>query len=156
MMILFFLGAILIGFIIGIIIVWRFMEKVVSSIERTSEKHAALFRLMNNWVINYQNKSKLSNVLRKMGINTVAIYGLSNVGETLYNELNGSEIEVMYGIDQSVEFFGKLPVYKKEDLLPQVDLIIVTAITSYKEIEAELIKKVNYKIMSIEEIILMA
>ena len=155
MMILAFLGVFGIGFIIGVIIVWRFMEKVVFSIEKISEKHAALFRLMNNWVINYQNKSKLSDGLEEMGIRTVAIYGLSCVGETLYNELVGTGIEVKYGIDQSIEFFGKLPVYKKEDMLPQVDLIIVTAITSYKDIEAELIKKVNCRIISIEEIILM-
>lgn len=156
MMILVFIGAFLFGLIIGIIIIWRFMEKVVFSIEKISEKHAALFRLMNNWVINYQNKNALSNNLRKMDINTVAIYGLGSVGETLYNELDSSEIEVKYGIDQSVEFFGRLPVYKKEDHLPQVDLIIVTAITSYKDIEMELIKKIDCQIMSVEEVILMS
>ena len=154
MMILISILAFIIGLIIAIMLVWSFMEKVVFSVEKTSEKHAALFRLMNNWVYLYQNKKSISNYLIENDVHTVAIYGLSNVGETLYNELIDSDVKVIYGIDQSIEFFGNIPVYKNSDMLPKVDMIIVTAITSYKDIERELKNRVDFEIASLEEIIL--
>lgn len=155
MILLFLLIAFMIGIAVGAIIIWKFMDKVVFSVEKLSEKHAALFRVMRNWVYNYQNGKTLSEYLIQNKFNTIAIYGLGNLGETLYNELCDSDIRVIYGIDQSVEFFGNIPVYKKTDFLPDVDLIIVTAITSYKEVERELRERIGCKIISIEELVLM-
>ncbi len=155
MMIFIFVLTFIIGIAVGSILIWNFMEKVVLSVEKISEKHAALFRLMNNWTRNYQNKKNISEYLKNNGISTVAIYGLGDVGETLYNELNATDVQILYGIDQSVDYFCNIPIYKKNDLIPEVDLIIVTAITAYKDIEVELSKKIRCKIISIEELVLM-
>lgn len=70
------------------------------------------------------------------------------------DELSGTDIEVVYGIDKNAEsIYLNINVVTIEGNLEEVDAVVVTAITFYDEIEAELSKKLKCPIVSLEDIL---
>lgn len=119
-----------------------------------SEKHLKMFLLMDQWMENKKNGKELESYFNKYGMKQIAIYGMSYIGQRVYEELKGSNIEVAYGIDKNEkEVYSDLVLYKPTDKLPEVDAIIVTAFCFYRDIERELSKNTDVPIISIEEII---
>lgn len=119
-----------------------------------ADKHLTILRLFNQWIVLYQEGKSIVNYFQKNHIKSVAIYGMSYVGERLYDELKGSDIEVKYAIDRnSVKIFTDLEMFMPEDALPEVDAIIVTAVYFYDEIRKKLRENVDYPIYSLEDII---
>ena len=79
---------------------------------------------------------------------------MSYAGETLIEELKETEIEIAYGIDKKADsLYSDIDVFSMEDLLEEVDVIVVTAITFYDEIEEKLSEKVKCPIVSLEDIL---
>ncbi len=76
-------------------------EKQLSKKSGMSDKHLALFLMMNQWVRVKQEGKNLSSYFEENGYHKIAVYGMSYAGETLVNELEGTNIEVAYGIDQN-------------------------------------------------------
>ena len=88
------------------------------------------------------------------GIKKVAIYGMKELGEILYDELKDSSVEVAYAIDRDAEYiFSDIEVVSPEDDLKEVDAVIVTAIHYYSEIADILEKKMNCPVLCIEDVI---
>lgn len=122
--------------------------------EELSEKHFALFLLMNQWVKVKQEGKNLSSYFEKNGYKKIAVYGMSYVGETLVSELKGTEIQVDYGIDRNAaSLYTDIDVLTMEDTLAEVDAIVVTAITFFDVIEEQLRGKVDCPIISLEDIL---
>jgi len=142
------------SFFLGAVFIWRKLDQVIIENKRNSEKHYDMFNLMKLWVSAYQDQKKIEDFLLDKGYHTVAIYGLGFIGETLYKELQSSNINILYGIDKAKTSFYDLRVLKPTDSLPSVDVIIVTAITYYHEVVEELKQKVECPIVSIENILL--
>lgn len=87
-------------------------------------------------------------------IHRVAIYGIAELGQRLYDELVESGIKVEYIIDNNpnVIFYDYKIVSMKDDFLP-VDAIIVTPILFYDEIKNEIKKKkISYPIISLKQL----
>ena len=123
-------------------------------IQSMSDKHLALFLMMNQWVKVKQEGKKLSDYFEKNGYKKIAIYGMSYAGETLLEELEGSGIEVSYGIDQKADaLFLDVDVVSMEDTLEEVDAVVVTAITFFDEIEERISEKLNCPVISLEDIL---
>lgn len=119
-----------------------------------ADKHLALFLMMNQWVKVKQEGGKLSAYFEKEGYRKIAIYGMSYAGETLINELKGSDIQIAYGIDKNADaLYTDIDVVTMEDELENVDAIVVTAITFFDEIEQKLSEKVDCPIISLEDIL---
>lgn len=119
-----------------------------------SDKHLALFQMMNQWVKVKQEGKNLASYLEKHGYHRIAIYGMSYAGITLENELKNTSVEVVYGIDQNVDSMETdIEVVSVEDTLDEVDAIVVTAITFFDEIEETLSIKVDCPIISLEDIL---
>lgn len=122
--------------------------------QELAEKHLDLFLLMNQWVKNYHQGKKLSSFFQENGYHKVAIYGMSYVGERLYEELCDSDISVEYAIENNRTLIGKsLPIYGLNEELPYTDIIVVTAISYYNEIKKALCEKAAYPVVSLEDII---
>lgn len=138
----------------GIFGMKRMMQKELDKKQELSNKHLALFKMMNEWVRVKQKGVQLSAGIEKRGMYKIAIYGMNYAGETLAEELKGSSIEIVYGIDKRAKnLFAEFPIVSMEEELEEVDGIIVTAITYYDEIEAELRTKVDCPIISLEDVI---
>lgn len=119
-----------------------------------SEKHLALFLMMNQWVKVKQEGKNLSTYFSDNDYKKIAIYGMSYAGETLLEELRDSEVEVVYGIDKNADgIYADVDIVSLDDDLENVDAIVVTAITFFDEIEEKLSQKVNCPIISLEDVL---
>ena len=77
-----------------------------------------------------------------------------HMGKCLLNELQGSEICVDYAIDKRPENAEDLiKVYLPDEDLPTVDAVVVTAFYYFDEIEEMLSEKVEYPVISLEDIL---
>lgn len=147
-------SSMLVGMIAGAGIIKMSSSISIEKVKNMSNKHLSLFLMMNEWVKIKQNGKSLPDYFKRNNYNRIAIYGMSYAGETLLNELSGSEIEVVYGIDKNAEMIDKdLKIITVENPLEEVDAIVVTAITFFDEIEEELSKKIECPIISLEDIL---
>ena len=118
------------------------------------DKHLALFLMMNEWVKVKQQGKNLADFFVKNGYKKIAIYGMSYAGETLVDELKGSEVTVAYGIDKNADsLYADVEIVSMEDDLEEVDAIIVTTVMHFDEITELLQKKVKCPVLSLENII---
>lgn len=79
---------------------------------------------------------------------------MKELGERLYAELKDSEIQVKYIIDKNADtIYADIDVVEPENILEDVDVIVVTAIHYFDEIEMMLGEKVDYPVISLEDVI---
>lgn len=119
-----------------------------------SEKHLSMFLLMNQWVKIKQNGKSVAEYFTKHSYKQIAVYGMSHMGGTLVNELKGTFVTVQYGIDTKPdEAYSDIVVFSPDQKLPDVDAIVVTAVSAFCEIEKMLREKVCCPVLSLEEIL---
>lgn len=132
----------------------KILEKNVYKEHQTAEKHFAMIKVFNRWMHNKQEQKEISKFLEERGYHSVAIYGMSFLGECLLDELQGTDINVKYAIDRNAEnIHSKIDVKKLTDDLPETDVIVVTAIYFYEEIREELSQLVDCPIISLEDVV---
>lgn len=142
------------GAALGAIGTSKMMGDRVTEWKNMSDKHLALFLLMNQWVKVKQEGKNLAEYFEREGYHEIAIYGMSYAGETLVEELQGSNIKVKYGIDKKADaIYADFDVVLPDEELEEVDAIAVTSITFFDEIEEILNKKVTCPIISLEDIL---
>lgn len=146
--------SLLTGAAIGGGVVGKKVFQKAQNYKEYSEKHLALFLMMNQWVKVKQEGKQLSSYFEQNHYKKIAIYGMSYAGETLVDELKDTAIEVAYGIDQRADsLFADIDIVSIDDLQNDVDAIVVTAITFFDEIEEKLSEKVECPIISLEDVL---
>ena len=79
---------------------------------------------------------------------------MKELGERLYDELKDSDIKVLYAIDKNADaIYAEVDVLTPDDDLPEVDLIVVTPVHYFDEIEEMLADKVDCPVISIEDVV---
>ena len=114
--------------------------KTNSSEEEMKNKMLKYYVTLNNWIGKKQKNINLSSYFEKMGYNSVAIYGMKEVGERLYEELKDTKTEVKYAVDQNAE-----SIY--------ADVIVVTATYYYNSILNNIKDKISCPIISLDDVI---
>lgn len=143
-----------VGGVISAGIVSKRSKEKTAKVQEMSNKHLALFEMMNRWVRVKQEGKNLSSYFENNGYKKIAIYGMSYVGESLLSELKDTDIMVMYGIDKNASnMYLDIDVFEPDDNLEKVDVMVVTAITFFDEIEEKLSEKVDCPIISLEDVI---
>lgn len=143
-----------VGGTVGAGVVGKLAGKSINKSQSMSDKHLALFLMMNQWVKVKQDGKNLAAYLKKNGYSKIAIYGMSYAGETFLNELKGTEIEVAYGIDKKAEgIYADINVVTMDQYLDKVDAVVVTAITFFDEIRRQLEEKLECPIISLEDVL---
>lgn len=143
-----------VGITVGIGTTGKVLGKRLNKQSEMSEKHLALYMLMNQWVQVKQEGKSLISYFEKNNYKKIAIYGMNFVGQTLCKELDGSQIEIQYAIDKNAEnIYVDFEVLTIEDSLEDVDAVVVTPIYYFEEIEEQLTEKVSCPIISIEDIL---
>lgn len=129
-------------------------DKQIKENRQMSDKHLALYLMMNQWVKVKQEGKSLVSYFEQKGYREIAVYGMSYAGATLIRELEGTNIRVKYGIDtRAVHIYADMEVVIPDDVNEEVDAIVVTPITFFDEIEIKLSAKVNCPIISLEDIL---
>lgn len=143
-----------IGFLLGIVIAEKKSKKGIINGLLTANKNYVLFRLMNQWVKVKQEGRNLSEYFRQCGYKKIAIYGMGYIGETLLNELKGTETEVLYGIDRNASStYANIDVVSLSDEFKPVDAIVVTVIDSFEMVSERVQEKINCPILSIIDVV---
>ena len=108
----------------------------------------------DQWLQIRQEGKTLVEYFTRNGFKTVAVYGMKELGERLCDELKGSDVTVRYAIDRNADtIYADVDVVTPEEELAEVDVIVVTAITYFDEIEEMLCEKVDCPIVSLEDIL---
>lgn len=138
----------------GITAVSGTLGKKAKGNQEKSDKHLALFLMMNQWVKVKQEGENLASYFEQEGYKKIAIYGMHYAGETLAEELQKSDVEIKYGIDKNADkIYADFLIVTPDDDLDEVDAIVVTSITFFEEIEEALSAKIDCPILSLEDIL---
>lgn len=142
----------LLGFGCGLFVSYRLIGDKLYEYQAGFDKLEKLFHLCNRWVRDKQRGRSISDYLQGHHYNTVAIYGMNYLGKTLLNELLQSRVNVCYAVDRAVTM-SEMDIYKPDADLPDADVMIVTAVSDFKNIKKEMEQKINCPIISLEEIV---
>lgn len=138
----------------GISSVWSALSKKTKEAQKYADKHLAIMQVMNQWIINKQEGKSLVTFFEENGYKTIAIYGMSYLGERLEDELRGSGIKVAYAIDKNAEnIYADVEVRDPKDVMDDVDAVIVTSVFFFDEIEEQLENVFDCPIISLEDIV---
>lgn len=143
----------LVGATAGAGAVGKVMAEGAEKSKNMSDKHLALFLMMNQWVKVKQEGKNLSEYFKKNDYKKIAVYGMSYAGQTLVDELMNTGIEVAYGIDRNGSIYSDVEICSMEDELGEVDAVVVTAITFFDDIEEKLSEKMDCPIISLEDVL---
>ena len=82
------------------------------------------------------------------------MYGYGILGRHFRNECIQSKVTVEYIIDRQKEgIHTNVPVYLPEEVFPEVELMVVTAVYDYDEIYKKLKEKNDCRVISLETLI---
>ena len=124
-------------------------------IRESADKYFLYFLMANQWIKLKQDGVAIEDYFKKNGYQNIAIYGMAQLGEILYQELEKTSVEVSYAIDASPDrlLVHYCNILQPEDDLPDVDAVIVTPIPYFKSIKRKLSKKLECPIISLEDVL---
>lgn len=129
-------------------------DKKIDAKEAELKKFKLFFNLYGCWIAAKQRGKSVAEYLEHENMNTIAVYGMGDMGIRFCKELQGSKINIKYVMDQNMTLDTVFaPRIKLEDELPKVDAIIVTPIMAFPKIRDTLSAKTDCAIVSIEDII---
>lgn len=130
-----------------------YKNKEIKSQNKKINKFKQYYEILNFWLkATFEGKS-IEKVIMQQGYKTIAIYGMGEIGQRLFENLKNTDIEVAYIIDEGVSYFDELEIKNIGDELSPVDLIVITPIFDYEIISKKLSFYYQYKICSIKDII---
>ena len=110
--------------------------------------------VLNQWLLLKNEGKSLADYFVNNSYKNIAVYGMGELGNRLIEELKSSDINVRYGIDKNVQsVYSEIEVIDLESKIENVDVIVVTAVFAFEEIENELSKRTDIPIVSLEEVI---
>ncbi len=113
------------------------------------------YALLNHWLELKNEGKSVAQYFEEMEYQHIAVYGMAELGNRLMEDLEGSPIQVDYGIDKDAACsIARIEeVYSPEDMLPKTDVIIVTPYSAFEDIKKMLEKKVTCPVISLEEVV---
>lgn len=148
------IGSLLTGAVVGGTVIRKLENGILQDNLKKVDKFNGYYNLLNRWLSLKQEGKSIDKYFIDNKIKKIAIYGMGEIGARLYYELKDSDIELSYAIDSnSLAAYSELEVYNLEDKLPDTELIVVTAIFDFDEIESKLSEITNIKIVSLEDIV---
>lgn len=129
-------------------------SKKMKEMTQKGAKVHQLYMAFDQWLRIRQEGKTLVEYFEQQDYKTVAIYGMKELGERLYDELEGSDITVRYIIDKNADLiYANVDVVTPDEKLDPVDVIVVTALYYFDEIEEMLSERVDCPIISLEDIL---
>ncbi|MCR4651618.1 MAG: glycosyltransferase [Lachnospiraceae bacterium] len=120
----------------------------------TSLKYKEFYYVLTKWIRNNNNGASLSNYFIERGIRKIAIYGMKELGQQLLEDLKGTDVKVLYAIDQNPSLIiNHIKIVSPKDISEPVDAIIITAIHYYKDICSSLVTDFDCQIISLMDIV---
>ena len=138
----------ILGAVLGLLGKTVLDSKILKINDNKINKFKKYYILLDQWLSMKQTGTDILTYFKENRYEKVAIYGMGELGNRLYDELKDTEIDVIYGIDKnSKSLYSDLKVYSLDDDFEPADVIVVTAIFAYSEIKKELSKKTNITVI---------
>lgn len=144
------------GIFLGFSCINRYKNNVIKKNKDKACKLENYYKLLLSWLDLKNNNVSIEEYFISNNYTNIAIYGMGELGKKLYEELKDSKkINIKYGIDENNQtMYSDLNIYSLySNKLPEVDVIIVTPIFEFFELEAMMQDIVDYPIVSLEEVI---
>ena len=142
------------GCVCGAYVVGTKLAKIQGADNKKIIRENSLASLFNDWVYLNNKGTSIGKWFSDKGYKNVAIYGMSQVGHRLKEDLENAGIKVPYGIDRDTNLYLEdFTIYSPDDELPDAEHIIVTTLHSFDEIKALLQTKTGCKIEFIRDIV---
>lgn len=142
------LGAATTGLLIG-----KGCNKVITQKTKKIDKFKSYYYMLNQWLILKQQGKKLSTYFEENNYKNIAIYGVGEMGNRLYDELKDSSVCIQFAIDKEDNKYMEVEVKSPEDDLDRVDVIVVSAIFAFEDIKEKISSNVSCPVVSLEDII---
>lgn len=144
----------ILGFVVGAISIGRLISKSSNRWKNMSDKNLYNVQLLNQWLMAKQTGIKMEDYFKKNHYKRIVIYGMNFLGERLVDELKETDIEIIAGVDKNAKgIFAEMPLFLPEDTIPDADCMVVTPLFFFDEIKKSMLSKINYPIISLEDIL---
>lgn len=126
-------------------------EKVRNTEEK---KFETMFKYTELWLRIKQQGYSLKDYFLKRNIGRIGIYGMGFLGCDLYDELEDTDIDVLYVMDREPETIDRIvPVVSADENLPYVDAIVITTISMEDKMKEWLREICVYPVIGLTEIL---
>jgi len=143
-----FLGA---GFFGGSLLAVYIKDKEIKKWFKICQKDERMLKVYSYWLM---HKGSYAEYLNRLGVRKVIVYGIGYLGKSLVDELNDSNVKILYALDRNpAETVSGLKIVTPTAIKEGADMVIITAIANFKEIKKEIEKYVNCPIVSIEDVV---
>lgn len=132
---------------------WR--EDTELSMQTLKERN--MLFVMKTWLDMRNQGMEIASFLEKRQYLHIAVYGMGNIGESLFYELNNSGIHIDYAIDSSScvkDFDEELTILNWADEFPDVDAVIVTMMVGYDDVIHALKARLKRPVITVYDLIL--
>lgn len=148
------IAGVAVGGLAGTIAMGMKNEKQEEKLKKRTDKFYGYFHLVNQWLVLKNEGKSLKIYFEKNNYKKIALYGMGELGNRLFEELKGSNVEISYAIDQKADrIYSDVKVVTIEDRLEPVDVIVVTPIFDYDEIEELLMDRSDCPVVSLEDVV---
>lgn len=107
--------------------------------------------LLYTWLWIKQRGGCLETYFIEHGYHNIGIYGKGYLGKLLIDELQGTTVNIQFLVDRRCNRDAGYPVYDPEDVLPSVDVIVVSVLHWYDSIRMHM--RCASKVISLEEVV---
>lgn len=120
------------------------------------KKYENYFNLLHHWLLKKEMGRLFADYLKALGYGRIAVYGMGIMGKHLISELQGSDVKIVYAVDNQKEVSANadIPIIKSGQIEEDVDAIIITVTYQYEEIRKQLQEQTRAKIISLEQIVM--
>lgn len=106
------------------------------------------------WINHKQSGVNLEEFFKEKGYKSIALYDMNEMSLCLCRELEGSGIEVRYGIVHcGTHVHTDLPIYSLDEEFPEADVIVVMNPYHFESIRKDIRGKGKFDIVSIEDVV---
>lgn len=134
------------------------LEKTIHNLAETRMQDLGKFQritsIYDTW-LSLKNKGiHITEYLKQKGYRTAAIYGVTDLGRRLYQELSMDKLEVPYFIDINAPFLAEqVKVCSPNENLGQVDAVIISLVQNERQIAESVKMKLSVDVCTIVELI---
>ncbi len=138
----------------GAAAIGRMRGKTIEQKAKKVDKFKSYYNMLNQWLILKQEGKTLEKYFTDNNYKTIAIYGMGEMGNRLYDELKGTGVEVKYAIDKNAaSTYSELDVIDPEEEFENVDVVVVSAIFDFDAIEEIVSEKIDCPVVSLEDVV---
>lgn len=118
-------------------------------------KQMDFYEVLCKWVGKIQSGHTIPELMDERNYHKVSIYGYKELGELLYQALDGSDVQIVQVIDKN----GKSIETEQDIVLPDaindegVDVMVVTALSAFQQICRDLKARYRFEVISIHELL---